>query len=69
MILNEIIGNYSQTIRVNRNGNNEVEISRSGKILFKGIAKHIVDSGQKISFKDENDNPFEFIKYLTYSWA
>lgn len=69
MILNEIIGNYNQTIRINRNGNNEVEIKRNGETLFKGIAKYIVDSGQKISFKDENDKQFEFIKYGTYSWA
>jgi hypothetical protein len=69
MIINEIIGNYSQTIRVNRNGNNEVEIYRNGECLFKGIAKHIIDIGQKISFKDDNDKQLEFIKYKTYSYS
>ena len=67
MILTETIGNYFQAIRINENKENEVEIIRNGETLFKGIAKYIVDTGQRISFKDKDDKPFEFLKYPTYS--
>lgn len=67
MILSETIGNYSQTIRIGRK--NEVEVRVDGKGVFDGEATHIIDTGDRLSFKDKNGNLHEFVKYLicTYS--
>ena len=67
MILSETIGHYSQTIRIGRK--KEVKIRVDDKEVFSGEATHIIDTGNKLSFKDKSGNHHEFVKYLicTYS--
>lgn len=67
MILSQSIGNYSQTIRIGYK--NEVEVKRNGQELFKGEATHIIDNGNKLSFKDKNGKQHDFVKYVTYTHA
>lgn len=70
MILNEHIGSYSQTLRINmRGGDNEVEVRREGKVLYNGMATHIIDKGNKLQFKDAEGKQHEYIKYSTVCWA
>jgi hypothetical protein len=69
MILSETIGNYSQTIRLNSIGENEIRIERDNEVLYEGVARHIIDVGDKISFKDGNNKQHEYIKYATMTYA
>ena len=62
MIISEIIGRYSQTIKIG--SKNEVQVYKNGKLLFKGEANHIFDNGNKLSFTDKKGSMHEFIKYL-----
>lgn len=62
MILSETIGNYSQTIRIGYR--NEVEVTKNGKVLFKGEATYIVDTRNILSFKDKEGIKYEFVKYF-----
>jgi hypothetical protein len=65
MILSQMIGNYSQTIRVNNSGN-EVVVKRNGKTLYDGYAGHIIDTNNLLTFNDKNGEPHEYVKYPTY---
>lgn len=67
MIISESIGSYSQTIKVGHK--NEVEVRRDGKELFKGEATHIVDIGNKLTFKDKDGKEYAFVKYAIYTCA
>lgn len=65
-VLSQIIGNYSQTIRIGYK--NEVEVKINGEVVFKGEATHIIDNGNKLSFKDKDGKQYEFVKFNTYSY-
>lgn len=66
-IFQESIGDYSQTIRIS--SVNEVEVSKNGKILFKGEATNIIDTWTTLSFKDEGGKRHEFLKRVTNTYA
>lgn len=69
MILYEKRGDYSQTIRINPFSGNEVKVCDAGKVLYNGKAKHIIDNGNTLSFKDENNKEYKFVKYILYTNA
>jgi len=62
MTTHESIGNYSQSIR--KGTHNYVKIVVSGKVLYDGVACHIIDEKDKISFKTPEGEQKEFIKYV-----
>jgi len=65
-IFNQIIGSYSQTIRIGRD-KNEVEVSRNGREIFKGEAKNILDTNSVLSFIDATGRKYEIVKYQQYT--
>lgn len=61
-VLTEITRSYSQILRINRGGDDEVEVHKEGKELYKGVATHIIDSSDKLTFKDAEGNQREITK-------
>lgn len=57
----ENCGDYSQIIKLGFK--NEIKVTMNNEELFNGEATHIVDSGNKLSFKDINGKFYEYIKY------
>ena len=70
MILNEIRGNYSQTLEISQNGgDNTVEVKRDGKTLFNGTVKQIENSENILRFLDERGKKHEYIKHQICTWT
>lgn len=66
-VFNEMIGDYSQTIRIGQK--NEVEVYKNGEELFKGEATNIIDRGNTLSFKDMEGKQHQFVKYEQYTFS
>ena len=66
-ILETTIGDYKQKIIV-CNSFSTITISVDDKIIFDGIATHIIDSYNEISFKDIGDKKHKYIKPM-YNYA
>ena len=54
-------GDYSHTIKLGIK--NEIKVTMNNEELFNGEATNIVDTGNKLSFKDINGKSYEYIKY------
>ncbi len=69
MILNEIIGDYSHTIKVvYMDEPSEVKVSKGGEVIYDGPAMSIVDESNLLSFIDIDGKSRKIQKYATYSW-
>ena len=64
MILAQTIGDYSQTIWVG-DGDNRVLVKINGETLYEGVAEHINDLGDTLSFKDDKGKQHDYQKYTT----
>lgn len=66
-ILSSYIGDYSQTIRINDYKDNEIIVKKANKVLYDGIATHIIEDGRVLKFKDDKGKQHEYVKYPTYT--
>jgi hypothetical protein len=68
-ILSESNGDYHQTIKIGYPEGNHLEIRRDSEIIYDGIANHIIDSGNTITWKTPEGEQKEIRKYVTYTYA
>jgi hypothetical protein len=68
-VLSEGIGDYHQTIKVGEPDGTHLEIRIGSEVIYNGIANHLVDSGDTISWKTPQGEQREVRKYTQYTYA
>ena len=67
--LNEIIGDYNQTITIDGPNGNTLKIKRGNEIIYNGVADYIVDSKDTIKWKTPEGKQMEIRKYNSFTYS